>query len=98
MYVCVKIQHCKGEAEGQAVLAGGRLFAVCIHQLYAKLLGFLLSDKAIPMVTVVALGPTSGLGQLKAGYILPEFLIRSLKSKDLFIPRTWKENGLSVPK
>lgn len=55
-------------------------------------------EKVIKVVSIVSLGPSSGLAQLRNGRLIPEFIVTMLKSRDMFVPRYWKENGLKMPR
>lgn len=46
---------------------------------------------------MLALGPKTGLGQTRHGVLVPEWIVRHAKSKDLMVPRFWKAAGLTEP-
>jgi len=46
---------------------------------------------------VVPLGRNEGVGQYK-GMILNDFMVRNLKSKDLFADKMWGNVGLTPPR
>ena len=52
----------------------------------------------IPIIAAVALGPNKGIGQLKNGLILGEWMIKKIKSKNLLAPMYWKQLKQKMPK
>ena len=53
---------------------------------------------SLPVIAVLALGPNSGLAQMKNGFIMGEFITTKLKSKDLLVSRYWSDLGQKMPK
>ena len=49
------------------------------------------------MLLVLALGPDTGLGQLRSGWILGEWLSYYFKAKDTMAARFWGQMGQPVP-
>merc|ERR1712150_14933 len=49
----------------------------------------------VPWVVIVSLGRNHGVGQLKNGFFIPEFLLKKLKCADLFVGKFYKEFGYS---
>lgn len=54
-------------------------------------------DDGLPVKIAMSVGPHQGIGQLTSGRMLPEFVIRAMKSKDLMVGMEWKKAGLPVP-
>lgn len=52
----------------------------------------------IPYKVVLSLGRNSGTGELKNGIIVPEFVIRKLKSRDIMIRLPWDTLKQKMPK
>jgi apoptosis-inducing factor 2 len=45
----------------------------------------------------VTLGKTGGQGQFK-GMLMGDFMLKTIKGKNLFTPQTWKAHNLTMPK
>ncbi len=52
---------------------------------------------SLPVLAILALGPSTGIGQTSGGWILPEFLCYHFKSKDTMAARFWGEMKQSMP-
>ena len=50
-----------------------------------------------PFIMVVSVGRKAGIGQ-KGSSLLPEFMVRMLKSRDMMTGRYWKEMGQKPPR
>jgi hypothetical protein len=55
-----------------------------------------MPDPADLKVIIVSLGSTGGVSELPFG-VFGDFMSRYLKSKDLFVPKYWKEANLGWP-
>ena len=61
-------------------------------------LRFIISvTDSVPVIAMLALGPDSGLAQLKNGIILGEFITKKAKAKDLLVPKYWSDLKQKVP-
>ncbi|XP_035693117.1 ferroptosis suppressor protein 1-like [Branchiostoma floridae] len=58
--------------------------------------GTMKEYKPDPFIMVVSVGRKAGIGQ-KGSSLLPEFMVRMLKSRDMMTGRYWKEMGQKPP-